>query len=151
MIDPLPLTARTNIWAIGAVLSRLMQIANPERNHDKQPIWLADGALEDTLYPLEIPDNDLTYGRGLKQLVNRCLSFDPTLRPTADGLRTLIRDATAEPRLGVIGETPDRAKGLRSGAASLRTVRENAVFLPRDLYAYQLTQDRLPSRNAGVA
>lgn len=47
------LSAQTNIYAIGTVMSHLMLMPLGEI---RQPIWLGDGAPEHTLYDLRLPE-----------------------------------------------------------------------------------------------
>lgn len=153
VIDKTPLSAATNVYGIGAMLARLMR----RPAEIEQPIWLADGSPANTLYSLQVPEDDDgsdldQYSKELKELVNRCLNFRLEDRPDAEVLRWTIQDAVKEPRKPGGDGAPWRnlAKGMRSGKAAKGAgveARKHAVFLDPDPYQLHLARHQLGRQN----
>ena len=104
-----------------------------------QPDWLSPGIQDNTLeltaarYP-----SIQWYSNALLDLIEECLSFEQSGRPTFRHILDHIYGETSEGRFD-----GNRANGMRSGSATVATRAQEAVHLFPDTYYMGLTRANL--------
>ena len=116
-VDDFPFSEKTNVYGVGLILWCLMH----KELKPPQPLWLGDPTAIQHV-PLE-PPTGLSYSAELKELVNRCLRYEPQNRPSFDQIIRRIQHAVND--AGLPGAT-DRSLGMRRGTtpAAIRIMRK---------------------------
>ena len=118
---------KTNVYGVGLILWALVNL----RQDPPEPFWLHPGQNDTTLRPL--PHMGFWpvswYSWPLKDLIGRCLRFDPANRPSFREILDYIRD-----RIASHPAVPDEVEEMRDGTASLAVLGAQQIEHTPDAY-----------------
>lgn len=142
-IDAWRLGSQTNVYGVGMVLHCLIML---NTDPGAQTYWFGDGRQDDENGQLNLraraaqmegKGHVANYSNRLLNLIQQCLRYEPSRRPTFVRILQRVRNRTSPQA------APDLSLGLKDGMADLATKNANTVLSHPNPYRYGLAREEI--------